>query len=245
MAMAKKMLIISSLLFLTVDQAECGLVSGMLSSQAQVVSENEIGMPKKLECDVDNGGIVIRGVDSNFSCKYTAHNIDPDETVKVKKSGDTLKVEFKKPRGQKGLGNARVDFELALPRNCTIKINLGNGSVTVQSIDGRIKVAAGNASIKAYELTNDAKFEIGNGNCEISYKNSAENAPKKCKIKGGSLNAIITLPANFCVKNTLEATPFALTVTNEFAKCYKKPRDIIISGGIGAGSVKIIKNNIV
>jgi len=196
-------------------------------------------MPKKLELTCDNGSITIRGVDNNFSCKYSTQVVSAQDTVSVKTSDDTLKVEFKKPKGS-AFRSARADFELDLPKNCTVKIKLGNGSVTIRSIDGHIDISAGAGKVKAYDLNNDIACNIGSGRCALSFKDSSANAPKKCKIKGGSLNAQVQLPAGFCVKNKLKGPLFTVKVNNAFDRCKKHP-DVVISGGIGTGSLDIEK----
>lgn len=215
--------------------------SGSLPKQSShTFSGQEIGRPEKVECKVDAGSIIIRGADKDFSCKYTAHNVDPQKTIKVKRGTKTLHVEFEKSGIFKRQDNAKADFEVVVPKNCEVKIKMGAGSIDVRAVDGKVKVDLGSGSLKAFDLMKDSEFDIGYGVCDLSHKNSKLNAPKKCKLKGGSLKATIGLPSQFCVKNKVDTTPFAVTVENSFAPCPTTP-DIELDGSIGFGVLTIKK----
>lgn len=212
-----------------------------IDSASHIVMQDALGMPKKAVIKVDNGSIVIQGVDAQFSCAYTLSNTNP-EAVKVKKNGDTLEVTFKKIKNKNNLENQKVDFILALPKNCTVKISLGGGLIDVQNIDGEIKVEAGSADVKIADITHDISCKVGSGNCFFSYKErSALARKKKCELKGASINAIIEAPSDFCIKNVLRLLPFAATLVNDFLPCPKKNTDLLIKGGISSGSLNIRK----
>lgn len=236
----------------------------------QHVTVADIGVPKIFDAKVDAGTITIRGANSGFSCSYVAHNTDPSKTVKVNHNNGTLEVAFKKGRDEgwsfwskkkieEDTNAPKVDFDLALPKNCEITISLGGGLVQLTSLDGKIQVSSGAGRIKSnalsgkvhvntgsgtvelHELQGDVHVNTGSGKIELSYADVKKDTPRKCTVKGGSASMVIKLPSSWCVKNKLRAS-IVSKVSNAFGDCAKKQRpDMVVYGGIGTGSVKIVK----
>lgn len=237
--------------------ADDSIVIHKQAKSPKVVKLDDIGMPKKLEAKIDAGKIVIRTADSGFSCTYRGHKTDMSKTVKVKKGGEKLELEFKKASKSQSFfeyigsafdkkevhtdpHDARVNFDVVLPKNCEIKIKLGSGEIDIAGINGEIKVEAGSATIKAHSISHNAELSLGSGKIDVIYADNKLYTPKKCKIKAGYAQVTLAVPSSFCVKNKIKGAPFASKITNDCEPCAHNP-DIIFEGGIGSGSVVIKK----
>ncbi len=78
--------------------------------------------------------------------------------------GDHVRVEVREPHFQFGLFvNRRVEIELIVPRELTLDVDTGDGSVYLPSLAGRVHVHTGDGSIVAEAARGELDLESGDG----------------------------------------------------------------------------------
>lgn len=87
--------------------------------------------------------------------------------VKADQSGSTISVEVKKP----DTGQARFGFKrspsarivASVPRHCNVTARSGDGSISIERVEGRIELRTGDGSIRGVDLAGTVLVHTGDG----------------------------------------------------------------------------------
>jgi hypothetical protein len=173
--MAKKFLVVSALCvvtFLLFGAAGCEIPTAKFERTVELSAALSAGHSFKAE--THNGAITVDGREED-SCEVkavitgraksveTAKDIADRTKVSLKKSGNKITVEIKKPT----LGwnkSVNVSLEAKVPNKTNILL-LGthNGPVTVSNIQGKVDSTTHNGRIKASEVSGEIKLKTHNG----------------------------------------------------------------------------------
>ena len=93
--------------------------------------------------------------------------------VTATQTGDRIEVRAHEPKGRHdfvGLGNvqsASVSFVVSVPRAVKLTTQTGDGSITVENIDGTINLRSGDGSIRATSLAGDVTARTEDGSIHL------------------------------------------------------------------------------
>ena len=161
--------------------------------------------------------------------------------IEVESSSNSVDIETKFP-GHTNNNPGGVHYTLHVPQNARIdKVNLVNGSLTVQKLSGEINANLVNGKVRASELQGTADLATVNGTLEANY--SSLNNVREIKL--GSVNGRVDLllpqspnaGVTASVVNGSISTDFPLTVKGRFV-------GKSMSGTLGSGGVQIELNNV-
>jgi DUF4097 and DUF4098 domain-containing protein YvlB len=161
--------------------------------------------------------------------------------IDVENSGNSVEIETKFPEHTNN-NPGGVHYTLHVPQNAVIdKVNLVNGSLTVQKLSGEVNANLVNGKVRASDLQGSVDLATVNGTLEANYA-SLNNVRE---IKLGSVNGKIDLllpqspnaEVSASVVNGSISTDFPLTVKGHFV-------GKSMSGTLGSGGVEIELNNV-
>ena len=127
------------------------------------------GVPQ-LSLTTFDGSVVVRSWDRNQvrveiekrgSDKASAEAIE----VQAEQDGDRITLEVKKPSGARSVLHVSSSARIVatVPRKCNLVANTGDGSVTLERIEGRLEVSTGDGSLRGSELKGSLKAHTGDG----------------------------------------------------------------------------------
>jgi DUF4097 and DUF4098 domain-containing protein YvlB len=194
-----------------------------------------------------NGDVEISGWSKN-EVQIDAIKTAPDQQrldnmrIEVESSPNSVEIETKYPEGHINNNPGSVHYTLHVPQNARIeKVELVNGSLTVQKISGEIDANLVNGKLHASDLAGTADLATVNGAVEADY--STLNNVKEIKLSSvnGSVNLLLPQSPNADVSasavNGSISTDFPLTVKGHFV-------GKSMSGTLGSGGVQIELNNV-
>ena len=162
--------------------------------------------------------------------------------IEVSNSSNSLDIETKYPHHLVNNNPGSVHYTLHVPQNARIdKVNLVNGSLTVDKLSGEVKANLVNGKVHASDLAGTADLATVNGAIEANY-NSLNNVREiTLKSVNGSVSLLLPQSPNANVEasnvNGGISTDFPLTVKGHFV-------GKSMSGTLGSGGVKIELNNV-
>ena len=93
--------------------------------------------------------------------------------VRAEQSGNVIRLEVKKPavsQSRFGLNAARSARIVAtLPRASQVTARSGDGSISIERIDGRIDLDTGDGSIRAYSINGTLRAHTGDGSMKLEH----------------------------------------------------------------------------
>lgn len=193
-----------------------------------------------------NGNVDISGWNKNevqIDAIKTASDQQKLDNINIDVNATSNSVEIK-TRYPKGTNNnpGGVHYTLHVPQNARIdKVDLVNGSLTVQKITGEVNASLVNGKVQASDLTGTADLATVNGAIDATY-NSLKNV-HEIKLKSVNGTITLTLPpspnadVDASVTNGSISTGFPLTVKGRFV-------GKSMSGTLGSGGVHIELNNV-
>jgi DUF4097 and DUF4098 domain-containing protein YvlB len=102
-------------------------------------------------------------VDKQAADKAQADAIE----VKAEQSGNAITFEAKKPAAAQSLFGLKVSpsakIIATLPRACNVIARTGDGSISVERIDGSVELNSGDGNLKVVELSGRVKAHTGDG----------------------------------------------------------------------------------
>ena len=204
---------------------------------------------KQLNLRNGSGSINVSTSDSaKMTVRANKVHVGPSCVLAIEKTGSTLVVEAK----NKNSGRCEVHFNISLPREVSIDLKSGSGSVQVQGTKGpisyrtgsgnvdldgeinRLEGRSGSGSINVKGLTGGADLQAGSGNISIVYPKKPENG--ELHLKMGSGNTIVFLPAHTKVKTSFKAGSGQLL--NELGDTHDAKFTISVKTGSGNLAIK-------
>ncbi len=101
----------------------------------------------------------------------TRESIDAIEIQSAQK-GSTIELEVKRPRTEvfNGVGFHRTptaSLIVSLPRRSDVKARSGDGSIKLDTVEGRIELRTGDGSIRVTDVSGELLFDTGDGSVSV------------------------------------------------------------------------------
>ena len=222
-----------------------------LPAQAEVTQDFHKTVPLtangRVSLENINGNVEMTGWNRNevqIDAVKTASDQQKLDNMRIEVNAGSSSVEIATKYPEHGMNNnpGGVRYTLHVPQNARIdKIDLVNGSLTVQKVTGEINASLVNGKLKASDLAGEADLATVNGSIDATYDSLKDVREIKLKSVNGSVN--LTLPqspnadVDASVVNGSISTDFPLTVKGRFV-------GKSMSGTLGSGGVHIELNNV-
>ena len=142
-------------------QAEDWTKSYTISGRAQV------------KVDTNDGAIQIYTGDTkqvDFRVLYDGYEMNKTLHVDSRQDGDSVQINAR-VNGHWGFswGNnhRNIRIEVHMPKDADLQIDTGDGSVTTQSVNGKVKIHTGDGSVRAQEVSGDVDIDTGDGSITV------------------------------------------------------------------------------
>jgi hypothetical protein len=142
-------------------QAEEWTKSYTISGRAQV------------RVDTNDGAVQIFTGSSkqvDFRVLYDGYEINRNLHVDSRQEGDTVQINAR-VSGHWGFswGNShrKIRIEVHMPKDAGLQVDTGDGSVTTQSLNGKVKIHTGDGSVRAQEVSGDVDIDTGDGSITV------------------------------------------------------------------------------
>ena len=142
-------------------QAEDWTKSYTISGRAQV------------KVDTNDGAVQIYTGDTkqvDFRVLYDGYEMNKTLHVDSRQDGDSVQINAR-VNGHWGFswGNnhRNIRIEVHMPKDADLQIDTGDGSVTTQSVNGRVKIHTGDGSVRAQEVSGDVDIDTGDGSITV------------------------------------------------------------------------------
>jgi hypothetical protein len=153
--------VLSAAVFAPRAEAEDWTKSYTVSGRAQV------------KVDTNDGAVQIYTGDTkqvDFRVLYDGYEMNKNIHVDSRQDGDSVQINAR-VTGHWGFswGNnhRNVRIEVHMPKDADIQIDTGDGSVTTQSLNGRVKIHTGDGSVRAQEVSGDVDIDTGDGSITV------------------------------------------------------------------------------
>lgn len=142
-------------------QAEDWTKSYTISGRAQV------------KVDTNDGAVQIYTGDTkqvDFRVLYDGYEMNKTLHVDSRQDGDSVQINAR-VNGHWGFswGNnhRNIRIEVHMPKDADLQIDTGDGSVTTQSVNGKVKIHSGDGSVRAQEVSGDVDIDTGDGSITV------------------------------------------------------------------------------
>ena len=142
-------------------QAEDWTKSYTVSGRAQV------------RVDTNDGAVQIYTGDTkqvDFRVLYDGYEMNKNLHVDSRQDGDSVQINAR-VTGHWGFswGNnhRNIRIEVHMPKDADLQIDTGDGSVTTQSVNGKVKIHTGDGSVRAQEVSGDVDIDTGDGSITV------------------------------------------------------------------------------
>jgi Putative adhesin len=153
--------VLSAAVFAPRAKAEDWTKSYTVSGRAQV------------KVDTNDGAVQIYTGDTkqvDFRVLYDGYEMNKSIHVDSRQDGDSVQINAR-VTGHWGFswGNNRrnIRIEVHMPKDADIQIDTGDGSVTTQSLNGKVKIHTGDGSVRAQEVSGDVDIDTGDGSITV------------------------------------------------------------------------------
>jgi hypothetical protein len=142
-------------------QAEDWTKSYTVSGRAQV------------RVETNDGAVQIYTGDTkqvDFRVLYDGYEMNKTLHVDSRQDGDSVQINAR-VNGHWGFswGNnhRNIRIEVHMPKDADLQIDTGDGSVTTQSVNGKVKIHTGDGSVRAQEVSGDVDIDTGDGSITV------------------------------------------------------------------------------
>jgi hypothetical protein len=87
--------------------------------------------------------------------------------VNYEQHGDILQISSRTGWHIFQFGLSRIDFDITVPAGCEVQLHNGSGAITMQGINGVMRVRTGSGRIYAHDLQGQITMKTGSGRMEI------------------------------------------------------------------------------
>ena len=225
-------------------------------AQADVVDEIEktfdVNAQTTFRLDNVNGSVAISAWDKS-SIKVIAtiraeNQEDRDNMVidmQQLSEEVNVKTRYKKDnKWRKNSQSGKVEYAVVVPKNITLlSIDLINGSLTIDNVEGAIKAELVNGSIKANGLASNGDFKSVNGSIKVNYSKLLESLQK---INVETVNGSIKIFVPKSLSATVEADTMHGSIKTDFDLAAEKNlfTGRHLQGEVGRGDVNITMKSV-
>ncbi|HUI83786.1 MAG TPA: DUF4097 family beta strand repeat-containing protein [Candidatus Binatia bacterium] len=162
--------------------------------------------------------------------------------IEVNAGSDSVEIQTVYPEGRTNNNPASVHYTLHVPQNARIdKVDLVNGSLTVQKLTGEVNANLVNGKLHASGLSGEADLATVNGSIDANYTSLNNVRQITLKSVNGSIDLLLPQsPSADVSASTVNGgitTDFPLTVQGHWVGKH-------MSGTLGSGGVHIDLNNV-
>ncbi|MDX6384609.1 MAG: hypothetical protein QOK48_2182 [Blastocatellia bacterium] len=203
-----------------------------------------------------NGSVRIAAWDQNEvkvdAVKRASSKEALDELkIEVNNTADSVRIKTEYPDSNWSRGDrenrrhrsASVEYTFTVPRRARLdSVELVNGSLDIEGVEGDVEAACVNGSVKARGLTGEVKLSTVNGGVEATIMRLDEAKPTSLSSVNGSIS--LTIPAN--ANAQVKASTIHGRITNDFGLQVNDGEFVghDLNGQIGTGGTRIRLNNV-
>jgi DUF4097 and DUF4098 domain-containing protein YvlB len=153
-----------------------------VDSQGQIVREEKrfqvsgAGTPE-VHLTTFDGAIVIQSWDKadvaiDVEKRGATRDVVDGLEIKSSQAGNRIELEVKRPRSEtfSGFGfnqSASARLIVSLPREVNVVARSGDGSITIERVNGRLDLRTGDGSIRASDVGGELIFDTGDGSVTV------------------------------------------------------------------------------
>src|SRR3984893_6962279 len=127
----------------------------------------------QVRAETNDGAVQVYTGDSKqveFRVIYDGYELNKNLHIDSHQDGDSVQINAR-VSGHWGFswGNSRrgIRIEVHMPKNADLQIDTGDGSVTTQALDGKVKIHTGDGSVRAQEVSGDVDIDTGDGGITV------------------------------------------------------------------------------
>jgi len=166
----------ASFAVLAATLAGCDVTVGAAQYSTREEKKFSVTGTPQLELTTFDGSIEVRGWDRPdvlVEIEKRGHNQAAVDSIHVKtaQSGNTITVDVPKPAtthhvffGQ----SPSASLVVSLPTQAILKLDSGDGSVTIRRINGKINIRTGDGSVRITEAKGDLVVHTGDGSIQVA-----------------------------------------------------------------------------
>jgi len=106
----------------------------------------------------------------DFRVVYDGYEMNKNIHVDSRQDGDSVQINAR-VNGHWGFSwgsNRRgIRIEVHMPKDADLQIDTGDGSVTTQSVNGKVKIHTGDGSVRSQEVSGDVDIDTGDGSITV------------------------------------------------------------------------------
>jgi DUF4097 and DUF4098 domain-containing protein YvlB len=127
----------------------------------------------QVRVDTNDGAVQIYTSDSkqvDFRILYDGYEMNKTLHVDSRQDGDSVQINAR-VSGHWGFsfGNnhRRIQIEIHMPKDADLQVDTGDGSVTTQALNGKVKIHTGDGSVRAQQVSGDVDIDTGDGSVTV------------------------------------------------------------------------------
>lgn len=203
-----------------------------------------------------NGGVRIAVWDQNevkvdAVKRASSKEAMDDLKIEVSSTADSFRIKTEYPssdwsrdeRSTRRHRSASVEYTLTVPRRSRLdSVELVNGSLDIEGVEGDVEAACVNGSVRARGLTGEVKLSTVNGGVEATITRLDDAKPTSLSSVNGSIT--LTVPGN--ANAQVKASTIHGRITNDFGLQVNDGEFVghELSGQIGNGGTRIRLSNV-
>lgn len=214
------------------DQTRMGMMLDSITGNSDEVREEfhqtyPLSPTGRVTVDNINGEVRIgvwdrNEVEVNAVKRANSRERLAEAQIEVLASADSVRIKTKYPEreqnfdeGEKGRLNswASIDYRLMVPRTARLEsIDLINGALDIEGVEGDVKASAVNGRLSARGLTGEARLSTVNGNLDAVFTRLQDIKPISLSSVNGNVSLVIPSNSNAVVR----ASTVHGAITNDF-----------------------------
>jgi DUF4097 and DUF4098 domain-containing protein YvlB len=126
----------------------------------------------QVRVDTNDGSVNISTSDSKqveFVVDYEGFELNKNLHVDSRQEGDSVQINAR-VSGHWGFSwgkGRRIRIEVRMPKDADLQVDTGDGSVSTQSLSGRVKIHTGDGSVRAQAVSGDVDIDTGDGSITL------------------------------------------------------------------------------
>lgn len=212
----------------------------------EITKTFNVSEPTEFRLDNVNGDVDIKAWDNNkikVKAVITAKNQNARDRITIEMNendrGVSVETHYKKSSGWGNNHSGSVEYTVMVPRHTRLSsIDLVNGSLSVEGVQGEMNIDLVNGSIVASGLTRDSEINSVNGSIEVTYESVAKNLRD---ISIDTVNGRIELNLPESINADVDIETMNGSIRNDFGLSVDKGMFTgkSLHGTIGSGDVRI------
>jgi Putative adhesin len=106
-----------------------------------------------------------------FHVTYDGYQLDKTLHIESRQDGDSVQITAR-VNGHWGFSwgghNRGLKIEVHMPKEGDLQVDTGDGSVTTQTLNGKVKIHTGDGSVRAEQVAGDVDIDTGDGSITVN-----------------------------------------------------------------------------